>query len=140
MRLGERRSANPTVQRIGLPSHCSAVVNRVELNVVLASWFATVSRDDAIAACSGVGIVIAPVNTFAEAVATEHAAAREVLVDVELSDGSVAPIVAPPSRFSRTRTRIRRRAPRIGEHTDEVLREAGLEPDRIDALRQAGVI
>lgn len=116
------------------------VVNRVELNSVLSDWFATVTRAEALDVCSAAGIVIAPVNTFAEAVATEHAVAREVLVDIELSDGSVAPIVAPPIRFSRTRTRIRRRAPRIGEHTVEVLREVGLDPDRIDDLRSAGVI
>jgi formyl-CoA transferase len=116
------------------------VVNRVELNAVLAEWFATVPRARAIEVCSEAGIVIAPVNTFAEAVATDHAVAREVLVDIELSDGSRAPIVAPPIRFSRTRTRIRRRAPRVGEHTDEVLRETGLDAGRIASLRDAGVI
>jgi formyl-CoA transferase len=116
------------------------VANRNEANAALAEWFATVTRADALDRCSSSGLVIAPVNSFAEAVATEHAAAREVLVDVELSDGSWAPIVAPPIRFSRTRTRIRRRAPRIGEHTDEVLGEAGIASDRIAQLRQAGII
>jgi formyl-CoA transferase len=116
------------------------VVNRVAVNELLAAWFSTVTRKDALARCSAAGLVVAPVNTYAEAVATEHAAQRGVLVDVELSDGSVAPIVAPPVRFSRTRTRIRRRAPRIGEHTEEILREAGMGSERIADLRDAGVI
>jgi crotonobetainyl-CoA:carnitine CoA-transferase CaiB-like acyl-CoA transferase len=34
----------------------------------------------------------------------------------------------------------RRPAPRLGEHTDQVLRELGLESDQIDRLRRAGVI
>lgn len=116
------------------------VVNRREVNEALAAWFAEVPRAEALERCAAAGLVIAPVNTFAEAVATEHAAEREVLVDVELSDGSIAPIVAPPTRFSRTRTTIRRRAPRIGEDTDEILRETGLDSARIESLRSSGVI
>jgi formyl-CoA transferase len=33
-----------------------------------------------------------------------------------------------------------RRAPLLGEHTDDVLREFGLSADEIEALRQSGAI
>ena len=33
-----------------------------------------------------------------------------------------------------------RHAPVMGEHTDEVLREAGLDDDAIDALKSSGAV
>ena len=43
-------------------------------------------------------------------------------------------------RFSATTPEHRRGAPGLGEHTDEVLAEAGLAPDEIAALRAAKVV
>ena len=44
-----------------------------------------------------------------------------------------------PATFSKTPGSIRRHPPRLGEHSVEVLREAGLTPDEIDALLEDGV-
>ncbi|HKZ73691.1 MAG TPA: CoA transferase, partial [Steroidobacteraceae bacterium] len=43
-----------------------------------------------------------------------------------------------PVNFSSTPADIRRPAPRMGEHSVEVLREAGLTTAQIDALRASG--
>ena len=40
--------------------------------------------------------------------------------------------------MSATPPDVSRRAPQLGEHTDEVLREAGFSSDEIAALRQSG--
>ena len=45
----------------------------------------------------------------------------------------------PAARFERTPAVTGGPAPTLGEHTDEILREAGLGP-RIDALRESGVV
>lgn len=63
-----------------------------------------------------------------------------LLVDVARSDGSVGRDVAPAWRFSGTPATIRRGAPFVGEHTDEVLGEAGYAPEEVAALRAAGVV
>ena len=56
------------------------------------------------------------------------------------SAGSV-PVVGPVIGLSESPAAIRRPAPRLGEHTDEVLREwLGLPPERITALRADGVV
>ncbi|MDP9465474.1 MAG: CoA transferase, partial [Actinomycetota bacterium] len=46
----------------------------------------------------------------------------------------------PPTHFSATPTELGRHAPKHDEHTDEVLREIGLDDDIIAALRASGTI
>lgn len=48
--------------------------------------------------------------------------------------------VPPPVVFAQAPQSVRRPAPLIGEHTDEVLAEAGYGADRIQSLRDAGVL
>ncbi|HWE56807.1 MAG TPA: CoA transferase [Acidimicrobiales bacterium] len=48
--------------------------------------------------------------------------------------------IPPAVRFDRSPQAIRRPAPLIGEHTDEVLAEAGYQPGGIDELRRSGVV
>jgi crotonobetainyl-CoA:carnitine CoA-transferase CaiB-like acyl-CoA transferase len=49
--------------------------------------------------------------------------------------------VAPPVRLSETPGSIRRPAPLLGEHTDQVLRERlGMKDEEIARLRAAGAI
>jgi crotonobetainyl-CoA:carnitine CoA-transferase CaiB-like acyl-CoA transferase len=43
-----------------------------------------------------------------------------------------------PSEWSESKPEYRRHAPRLGEHTREVLREAGLTNERIDSLIESG--
>jgi crotonobetainyl-CoA:carnitine CoA-transferase CaiB-like acyl-CoA transferase len=48
--------------------------------------------------------------------------------------------VRPPVKFSATPASVRSDAPRLGEHTEDVLREAGLDRDEIAELRALHVI
>jgi crotonobetainyl-CoA:carnitine CoA-transferase CaiB-like acyl-CoA transferase len=48
--------------------------------------------------------------------------------------------MAVPTRWSDTPTRVRRQAPGLGEHSVEVLREAGLSAERIEQLLAAGAV
>jgi crotonobetainyl-CoA:carnitine CoA-transferase CaiB-like acyl-CoA transferase len=43
-----------------------------------------------------------------------------------------------PPRFSKTPPEIRRLPPRLGEHSVEVLREAGLSPSEIEGMLASG--
>lgn len=45
-----------------------------------------------------------------------------------------------PIRFSRTPCTVERGAPLVGEHSREVMREAGLDDEAIDALVESGVV
>ena len=46
----------------------------------------------------------------------------------------------PVARFEATPASVRRLAPALGEHTDEVLREIGIGAEAVAALRRDGVV
>jgi crotonobetainyl-CoA:carnitine CoA-transferase CaiB-like acyl-CoA transferase len=50
------------------------------------------------------------------------------------------PVLQEPVKLSRTPLTIRRRAPKLGEHTDEILAELGYAPEAIDKLRAERVV
>ena len=81
----------------------------------------------------GTDACFAPVLSFEEAPLHAHARERSAFVTV---DGVVQP--APAPRFGRTPADHPRPAPTLGQHTHEVLREAGLGADEIAALVACG--
>jgi formyl-CoA transferase len=88
-----------------------------------------------------------PINTIAQAFDDEQVKARGLAVTLprwKEGDGGdgVAHItgVASPLRLSATPPVLRNAPPALGQHTDEVLREMGLDPERIAALRANGVL
>jgi formyl-CoA transferase len=95
--------------------------NREVINRLIAGWCGAQPVSEAVSALAGRGLVVAPVRTLAEAVADPHVTARRVLQDTVLSNGSVAPLVGPAVKFSRTPTGIRRPAPAPGADTEAVL-------------------
>jgi len=81
----------------------------------------------------------APVNTVAEALEDEQVRAREMVVEVKHPTFGVLREVASPVKTSGTPPPTR--APRLGEHTDEILSDLlQYDPRRIAALRASGVL
>jgi crotonobetainyl-CoA:carnitine CoA-transferase CaiB-like acyl-CoA transferase len=50
------------------------------------------------------------------------------------------PVVGTPVKFSRMKAGVRRSAPLLGEHTDEILGEAGYAKAEIEKLRRDAVV
>jgi len=117
-----------------------ATGSRDAVNAMVGHYCSTRTTTEVLDDLNAVGVVVAKVNSYAEAAAEPHVQAREMLLPVTLADGTVQPITAPAAKFSRTPTGIRRRAPRPGEHVDEVLDAFDLHAEDREALRRAGII
>jgi len=69
-----------------------------------------------------------------------HYRAREMLLDVQLDDGSSLTLPGIVPKLSATPGSHRRNAPTLGQDTGEVLREIGLTEAQIAALRERGIV
>ncbi|HMC16655.1 MAG TPA: CaiB/BaiF CoA-transferase family protein [Albitalea sp.] len=82
---------------------------------------------------------VSPVHTLEEALADPHFRSRGMVVDsVHPAIGAVT-LVASPVKMSRFAFELQRHAPRPGEHTVELLREAGCSEATIAVLLEKGV-
>lgn len=75
-----------------------------------------------------------PINSYADVFADRQIVAREMVVDVEHPTLGALQALGSPIKLSGTPPAVRRRAPRLGEHTEEVLREAGFDETTIAEL------
>jgi crotonobetainyl-CoA:carnitine CoA-transferase CaiB-like acyl-CoA transferase len=99
----------------------------------------TRTRDEWAAAFDAAGVPFGPVNALEEVASDPHVQARGLLVEVPGAAGEPAQLhVRQPLRFAGYESGPTRRAPRLGEHTRELLAEAGLAPAEVEALLAAG--
>ncbi|MBI2963267.1 MAG: CoA transferase [Deltaproteobacteria bacterium] len=101
--------------------------------------FATRTRDEWAAIFDRNEFIWAPVQTVLEASRDPQALALGFYETVPHRSGRDLPIVKSPVEFAATPAAIRRGAPELGEHTEEVLLEHGYGWDDIAHLREKGV-
>ncbi len=114
----------------------------------LGAIFAGRTRDEWIRFFEGTDVCLAPVLDLPEALDDPHLRERGMIVDVESPLGGIDRQVGFPLKFrsadpvpgGRDPGGAPRRAPRLGEHDEEILREIGCSAERIARLRESGVI
>jgi crotonobetainyl-CoA:carnitine CoA-transferase CaiB-like acyl-CoA transferase len=119
--------------------------NRVKHKDVLVPHLESVFRRRTVAdwleRLRAAGVPAAPVNHFDRAFAEPPVAEREMIVEYEHADVGKVRLPGNPIKVSGMGRTISNPAPRLGEHTDAVLREVlSLAPERIEELRRQGAI
>jgi len=116
-------------------NHARAISER------MAAWCAGRTTAQALAELEAARIPAGPVYSMAETLRDPQIAARGMLQPVDYPGlPSPAPIADTPVKLHRTPGGIRRRAPTLGEHTDEILGALGFSRPEIDAFRAARVV
>lgn len=109
-------------------------LHRTELIALVTAAFASEKAEDLAARLNAADIPAGAVLHVADALAHPHTAHRQMLVEV---DGYRT--LGLPVKLSATPGRVRRAPPAFGEHTQEVLREAGFKDQQIAALQDNGI-
>jgi crotonobetainyl-CoA:carnitine CoA-transferase CaiB-like acyl-CoA transferase len=121
-------------------TNADRVANRDELSAIIAERF----RDDPAATwlsrLADAGVPAAPVQDVGQVVAAEQTAALGLLQPVAHPTIDDLRLVGLPVSVDGERVPHRTTPPALGEHSAEILAEAGYDDAEIDALRAAGVI
>jgi formyl-CoA transferase len=116
-------------------------VKRVEeIDAAIGAWTAQRPVGDVLAALDAASVPAGRIYTVADISADPHYRERGMLQEVAMGDGSKLMVPGIVPKLSATPGGQRTRAPKLGENTDEVLREIGLTPQQIAQLRERGVV
>lgn len=103
----------------------------------LGRWCAERSTREVLDTMEEAGIPAGPVLSLQEVLDDPHVAARGMFNAMPYPGAEKpAPVMEPPVRLSANPPDIHRRAPTLGEHTDEILHELGYADAEIAALRE----
>jgi len=83
-------------------------------------------------------IPVAPVNSLEDLFSDPHLAAVGMFIQKEHPSEGMLTQVRPPVNFEKTPSEVRQLAPRLGEHSREVLAAAGMSETEITALIASG--
>jgi formyl-CoA transferase len=104
-------------------TNASRVEHRDELITLLKSIFLTKTSSEWLSMLEEAGIPCGPINTLDKVFSMPQVEAREMLIRVEHAEIGDLRLVGSPLKFSDTPVDYRLPPPKLGEHTEEILKE-----------------
>src|SRR5699024_6854901 len=124
----ERFSTNP-----------KRIENREELVSILNNEFRKQSVSYWIQRFENIKIPCGPVNQFSDVLNDTHVKERDMVVEEESERLGTFKMLGLPVKLSRTPGEAKGEPPKIGEHTTEILKYLGYNPQEISQLNSEGI-
>jgi crotonobetainyl-CoA:carnitine CoA-transferase CaiB-like acyl-CoA transferase len=114
--------------------------NRKELVAVFDKVFAGKTRDEWMRILEEHGCIFTPIQSISEVVEDPQLPPNNYMINIDHPTHGPTKTVGFPWDFSDTPASWRRKAPDLGEHTEEVLLEIGYSKEEIEKLRKVGAV
>ena len=123
-----------------LKDNAGRVARVAEIDHAIGQWTAQRSVTDVLRALDAASVPAGRIYTIADIAADPHYAARGMLQQITMADGSALTVPGIVPKLSSTPGGQHRNAPALGQDTDEVLRGMGLTEAQIQALKDKGIV
>lgn len=124
----------------GLANNAGRSGRADEIDAAISAWTSQRGLEEALDAMARAEVPSGRIYSAADWAGDPQFQARGMIERVALADGSTLAMPAVVPRLSDTPGEIRWPGPALGEHTDEVLAELGLDAAEIDNLRSKGIV
>src|SRR5215510_10680020 len=114
--------------------------NRPQLTAILDEVFGAQSMAHWYEVFSGVHVTFGAVQGPQEVIKDPQLAVNDIVVPLEGAGGKLTSTISSPIQVHGVTKVPARRAPNLGEHTDEILRELGFDAKAIEGLRASGAV
>ncbi|QQX87021.1 CoA transferase [Cupriavidus necator] len=118
--------------------NAARIRNRAALIPEIEAEFARKPAAEWVDALLAAGVPAAPIFTYDEALASEQAVARDMVLEIDHPVEGRVKALGFPVKLSGTPQQVRYPAPLLGQHTEEVLGEFGLDAATVTRLRAQG--
>jgi formyl-CoA transferase len=123
-----------------LQSNARRVARVAELDAAIGDWTRTRPMAEVLAVLGAAKVPAGKVYTAKDIHEDPHYRARDMILPQRTRDGHTVDVPGVVPKLSGTPGSIRSSAPRLGDDTDAVLREAGLTDTQIAVLREKGIV
>lgn len=116
------------------------VKNKLELTKIMEEQLQLKTVDEWMELFSQKNIPCGPIHSMDKVFQHPQVLAREMVIHVDHPEAGPVKLVGSPIKFSRTKVKIERHPPSAGEHTNEILQQAGFSIEEINRLKENKVI
>ena len=133
--LGEEVESNPDFNSTrDRAEHCEELIDIIDRAT------ATKSRNEWLALCRARGLICAPVNSVEDIPLDPQIAANGFVFDYNHEVLGKTKTIGFPVSYGKLKQEVRSGAPELGQHTEEILLDAGYSWEEIESLRDKGAI